>query len=426
MSRPPRSTLAPVLQEKCMNPASVLRKPRIAIFDYAVRRDRAMGGCHLRMLEGLADKYDFTVFAVEFENPAPARINFVRIPAPSMPAILLCVVFHLLAPLYYYMYRLKYGVRFDLVEKMETYTCIGDIAYIHFCYRAYRKHWAMSRQPGLRGLVLSFDHMLRAYFLEPVLYRFVRKLLVPSKGLARELIEAYPFTETKIHLLPNSADYTRLSTVPPDFDRDSFRARFGFSSDDLVLVFVALGHFERKGLPQLLDAIALVGTSHVKLLMVGGSIHWMEHYRLRAEELRIGKQLAFAGMQRDIAPFLWASDVCVLPSIYETFALVVLEAAAAGCAILVTRLHGVEDYIGDGTSGIYVDRTARSIANGLRAMDAMGVDGRRKLGKAAQRAASRYSVEAFVANWDEFLAEQLDRKQHGSEPSLKRAEYTQH
>ena len=47
------------------------RKPEIAIFDYSVRPDNAMGGCHLRMLEGLSDKYNFTVFAVEFSTCWP-------------------------------------------------------------------------------------------------------------------------------------------------------------------------------------------------------------------------------------------------------------------------------------------------------------------------------------------------------------------
>src|ERR1700730_18189326 len=92
-----------------------VRKPKIAIFDYSVRSDSAMGGCHLRMLAGLADKYDFTVFAVEFENPNPSRIKFVHIPAYTRPTILLSVMFHLLAPLYYWAYRISHRVRFDLV-----------------------------------------------------------------------------------------------------------------------------------------------------------------------------------------------------------------------------------------------------------------------------------------------------------------------
>ncbi len=369
-----------------------------------------MGGCHLRMLAGLAEKYDFTVFAVEFENPAPSKIRFVRIPAYMRPTILLSAMFHLLAPLYYLMYRLKHRVRFDLVEKMEVFTFLGSVAYIHFCYRAYlSKHWRQSRQPGLRGLLLSLDQALRAYVLEPVLYRFARTLIVPSRGLARELIEAYPFTAKKIHLLPNSADYARLSASPSSFDREAFRAQLGFSPEDVVIVFIALGQFERKGLPQLLQAIALVGKTHIKLLIVGGSSHWIEHYGMRGEQLNIRKQIVFAGMQRDVAPFLWSADAFCMPSLYETFLLVAIESAAAGLPLLVPRLNGVEDYMIDGENGILIERTSESIAAAINRLLAIGPEGRKELGKAAQRAARPYSLEAFVANWDEFIKAQLDR-----------------
>jgi hypothetical protein len=51
---------------------------KIAIFDYKVIFN-SIGGCHLRMLRGLCHEHEFTVFAVEFENPCPERIRWVRI-----------------------------------------------------------------------------------------------------------------------------------------------------------------------------------------------------------------------------------------------------------------------------------------------------------------------------------------------------------
>jgi glycosyltransferase involved in cell wall biosynthesis len=383
-------------------------KPKIALFDYFVRSDSAMGGCHLRLLSGLCEKYKFTVFAVGFDNPNPELIDFVRIPAPGRPTILLSAIFHTLAPLLYLKYRLQHRMRFDLVEKMEVFTLLGSVAYIHFCYRTYlRRHWRNSRQPGIRGLLLSLDHATRAYLLEPFIYRRVKRLIVPSRGLARELEEAYPFVTPKLHLLPNSADYEHLSNPPADFDRDGLRKRYGFTANDVVLVFIALGQFERKGLPQLLEAISLTRLPHIKLLVVGGSAHWIEQYGLMAEQLGIGVQVEFAGMQRDVAPFLWACDIFTLPSLYEVFPLVALEAAAAGCALLVTHLNGVEDYIRGGESGIFVEREPESISSGILELDAMGVEGRRRLGGAAQRAAEAYTVESFVKNWDAFLESEL-------------------
>jgi glycosyltransferase involved in cell wall biosynthesis len=385
-----------------------MRKPKIAIFDYYVRSDSAMGGCHLRMLEGLAEKYEFTVFAVEFENPAPSKIRFVRIPAYKRPTILLSAMFHILAPLNYAVYRLRERVRFDLVEKMEVFTILGSVAYIHFCYRAYlNKHWIQSRQPGLRGLLLTLDQAVRAYMLEPVLYRLARKLIVPSRGLARELTEAYPFTSGKIHVLPNSVDYQRLSNPASDFDRVSFRSALGFYPSDIVLIFIALGQFERKGLRLLLESVAQVASPEVKVLVVGGSAHWIKEYGERAEALGIGKNVTFVGMQRDVAPYLWSADAFCMPSLYETFLLVGIESAAAGLPLVVPRLNGVEDYLIDGENGILIQRTSQSIVAAIQQLIAIGSEGRRELGKAAQSAARKYSVEVFVANWDEFLQLQL-------------------
>jgi glycosyltransferase involved in cell wall biosynthesis len=403
---------------------STLRKPKIAIFDYSVRPDSAMGGCHLCMLAGLADKYDFTVFAVEFENPAPSRIKFVRIPAFTRPTILLSVMFHVLAPLYYVMYRLKNWVRFDLVERMEVFTFLGSVAYIHFCHRAYlSKHWSSSRQPGLRGLLLSLDHVIRAYVLEPILYRFARTLVVPSRGLARELVEAYPFAAGKVHLLPNSVDYLRLSNPKEAFDRDVFRRELEFSPSDLVLVFIALGQFERKGLNLLLEAVAQLKSSEIKVLVVGGSEHWMDYYGARAEELKIRQHVKFVGMQRDVAPFLWSSDVFCMPSLYETFLLVAIESAAAGLPLLVTRLNGVEDYIIDRENGILLERNTESIVAAIKHLLAIGREGQRDLGKAAQRAAAQYTREAFVDNWDKLIEDQLDTQRRVPGAQSEQAEH---
>jgi glycosyltransferase involved in cell wall biosynthesis len=390
---------------------SVARRPKIAIFDYQVRPDSAQGGCHLRMLRGLCEKYDFTVFAVEFDNPAPNRIQFVRIPAPLRPTILLSIAFHLLAPIYYFIYRLKHRVRFDLVERMEVFTILGSIAYVHFCHRTYvTKYLKHSRQPGLRGILLSIDHASRAYLLEPLLYRTARKLVVPSQGLARELIAAYPFSNNKIRVLPNCVDYDRLSSPPENFDRPSFRHSLRFTASDIVLVFVALGQFERKGLPLLIDAIAKTCNPNVKLLVVGGSEHWTREYGTRAEALKIRGSVRFVGMQCDVAPYLWAADAFCVPSLYETFLLVGIESAAAGLPLLVPRLNGVEDYLAHGENGFLIERDVDSISAAIEQLVSIGLEGCRRLGSAAQAAAQRYTVQAFVAGWDELIEEQLGSK----------------
>ena len=82
---------------------------RIAIFDYKITRNNPIGSCHLAMLRALAAEHEFTVFAVEFDNPCPEKIRFIRVPSPTRPLALLFVVYHFMAPLCYWLYRLRGG-----------------------------------------------------------------------------------------------------------------------------------------------------------------------------------------------------------------------------------------------------------------------------------------------------------------------------
>ncbi len=101
---------------------------RIAVLDYRVVPTNPIGGCHLRMLKGLCREHQFTVFAPEFQNPDPDRIEWVRVPVPKRPLALLFIAFHAIAPFYYWFYRLRRGVRFDAVQIVESKFSFGDIS----------------------------------------------------------------------------------------------------------------------------------------------------------------------------------------------------------------------------------------------------------------------------------------------------------
>ena len=100
--------------------------------------------------------------------------------------------------------------------------------------------------------------------MEPWVYRHVKRIIVASEGLARELKEEYPYCADKITIVSNPVELDRMQR-PADFDRAAFRKQYGLNDDDVVLAFVALGHFERKGLPQLLDAFQQVNIPKLKL-----------------------------------------------------------------------------------------------------------------------------------------------------------------
>lgn len=376
---------------------------RIAIFDYKVIPTNPIGSYHLRMIQGLCGEHDFTVFVVEFENPCPDRVRFVRVPAPTRPLALLFLAYHLLAPLVYFLYRLRTGARFDLVQMVESNLSFGDVAYVHFCHRAYLKHhWKEAGARGLRGVLRFLDHWLHA-LVEPWVFRRVKRIVVPSQGIKRELERTYPVTRGKITVIPNPVSLERMAR-PPEFDREDFRRKLEAGPEDVVLVFVALGHFERKGLPLVLEALRQLGDKRVKLWVVGGEADLVAFWQGRAREMGLEEQARFLGMQRDVRPFLWGADAFVFPSSYETFSLVSAEAAAAGLPLIVTPLYGVEEFMRDGETGFVVERSPEGVTEGLRRFAALSPEERSQLGAKAQSAVAVYKLENFVKHWREFYA----------------------
>lgn len=372
---------------------------RIAVFERRLIPSNPGARCLLRLLEGLCKEHEFTVFAVDFALPCPEHVRWVRIPLPTWP-LLYSVGYHLCAPLYRWATSLRRRVRFDLVQKTGNCLIFGTISYEHSCNRTYlRKYWKQVGERGFRNAPYWLALFLRA-LVEPWTFRRVKHIVVVSQGLARDLVTEYPFTRKKIHIIPNPVDIRRMRP-PNDFDREGNRRKLGIVRKDIALVFVALGKFEQKGLPILLEAIQRLADPRLKLLVVGGGSGLVAAYRTRAERMGLTRHISFVGMQQDSSPFLWAADAFVLPSCYEAFPLVSVEAAAAGLPLIVTALNGVEEFLRDGENGFLVERNAEGVVQGITRFLALSQDRRRAMGERARQDVEKYSLENFVAAWRE-------------------------
>ena len=82
------------------------------------------------------------------------------------------------------------------------------------------------------------------------------------------------------------------------------------------------------------------------LLVVGGDSS--APFKRIAEQLGVSERVIFAGSRTDLPRIYPAADAFVLPTLYETFALVCLEAMASGLPVLAGSVGGIEDYLRDG------------------------------------------------------------------------------
>ncbi|GAA4345774.1 glycosyltransferase family 4 protein [Microbacterium rhizosphaerae] len=208
-----------------------------------------------------------------------------------------------------------------------------------------------------------------------------RRVVALSHEEARVLRATYGRIRPPIVVIPNGVDLQRFH---PPTSPQRRAARETFHLDDEARVAIFVGHeFERKGLSYAIDA--LVEATTVLLLVVGGSAQIMEDARHHAERIGVGDRVLLVGPRQDLELFLAAADFFVLPSAYESNALVILEALAAGLPVITTRTGYAPEIIVDGSNGYLVDRDPHELAKRFEELAAAD------LGPWSQRA--RASVE---------------------------------
>jgi UDP-glucose:(heptosyl)LPS alpha-1,3-glucosyltransferase len=224
-----------------------------------------------------------------------------------------------------------------------------------------------------------------------------RLLCAVSQGVAAELREQFPEMARTVRTVPNGVDCAVFR--PERESRTEMRAELGVGDRESLALFVG-GDWERKGLTHAVDALALSPGWHLAVAGKGDPASHAARARAAGTEPR----LHFLGPVRDMPCVYPAGDAFVLPTGYEAFPLVALEAAASGLPLLVTRVNGVEDLLEDGVNGWYIAPDARDIARRLNELR-QNPGHASQLGVAARSAASRFSWDAMVEGYLSLYAE---------------------
>jgi D-inositol-3-phosphate glycosyltransferase len=162
------------------------------------------------------------------------------------------------------------------------------------------------------------------------------------------------------------ANEARMHTVPCGVDLDLFKPRdrtesrrhLGIDLDRPAVLWV--GRLERlKGVDILIDAIAQLDDTDAQLLIVGGDTR---AGALKAELLSQARHLGIEGNVRfvgavphdDLPAWYSAADICVVPSYYESFGLVAVEAMACGTPVIASRVGGLTSTVSDGETGYLI------------------------------------------------------------------------
>ena len=286
--------------------------------------------------------------------------------------------------------RLLARKQFDLVQSHERIACC-DI------YRAgdgVHREWLKQRRRNLGrlqrlGIQLNPYHYYmkqaeKALFLNPRL----RAVICNSRMVKQEIKDYFGLAEEKLHVIYSGVD---VNTFHPRIKshRKPLRARYHIPQDATVFVFVGSG-FERKGLASVLTALAELPAGSY-LLVVGRDKQFRKYFRL-SRSLGVANRVHFIGSQADVRPFYGAADALVLPTLYDPFPNVVLEAMASGLAVITSIKSGASEVIKNGINGYTCDALDNESLT-LYMRELLSEQTQVALGKAARETVEPMSIE---------------------------------
>ena len=201
-----------------------------------------------------------------------------------------------------------------------------------------------------------------------------------------DIAKLYGTSETPIEVIPPGVDVSLFRPI----DAGKARRELGLSDKHTILY---VGRIEPlKGLDILIKAVSMLhDAANVSLIIVGGGLEddaEMRRLKFLASQLDISDMVSFAGAvgQERLPAYYNAADVFVLPSWYESFGLVALEAMSCGTPVVVSRVGGLKTFVENGKTGYLVPwRCPEAFARNLETLlanpalrDAMGSAARRK------------------------------------------------
>ncbi len=172
------------------------------------------------------------------------------------------------------------------------------------------------------------------------------RVITCSHYMRGHVAEVFGLVEEEVKVIPNGIDPDDL--VPVD-DLVTLRAKFAEPDEQLVLLSGRLVH--EKGFQHALDAFAgpdgvIAAVGKVRFVIAGSGTHEAE-LKAQARELGLLRHGTFLGWIGDDAlhSLYRICDLCVIPSLYEPFGLVALEAMASGCPCIVADTGGLREVV---------------------------------------------------------------------------------
>jgi len=221
-------------------------------------------------------------------------------------------------------------------------------------------------------------------------------VIVCSRSMMDDTIAHFRVPRDKLREIPIGIDPARFRNR--NLDRTRVRQKYGVYQDEKLILFV--GRLtNQKGCEYLIRAIPYVARYFNVKLLVAGDGYLRSELESMARKSGGGSRVVFAGYvgDEDLTDLFLSSDVMAIPSIYEPFGVVALEAMAAGLPVVASSVDGLAEIVRHEENGILVfPRDASSIAWGVSRILSDPANSKRLIENAFKDIEDRFSWEAVA------------------------------
>ncbi len=298
------------------------------------------------------------LFANEWDRPERADFRYHRVRMARKPGWLRVLTFHwnLRRALDYACYDLVLGMTPFAPQRVFW---LGDGLYRVWTRVAWPNALARWLMCAKRAVML-----INLWLERRIMKGGAENFIVNSQLVKKQVMRDYGVPAERISLVYPGVDLARFHPGVRGQWRKSVREKLGVREDETLFLFVA-NNFKRKGLDLILHALAEIEPARAHLIVVGSGRRWL--FARLASGLGVRAQVTFVGRAGHVEQFYGAADAFILPTRYDPFATVCLEALACGLPVITSNMNGAAELIRAEENGLVVNLSTRgSLAHAMR------------------------------------------------------------
>jgi glycosyltransferase involved in cell wall biosynthesis len=213
-----------------------------------------------------------------------------------------------------------------------------------------------SFKPNTQELKTKLTFSILGHIVDRI-FTYVSDLLTANSDDTRnKCIENYGISQDKIVTIPNGVD---IKAFHPDIDGKPIRDKYCIDDKDVLMLYVG-GFSIRKRLPLLLYVMSEVKkrNENVKLMIIGSGKGYESELKKYMLDLGLDAKVTFTGfVENSRLPLYYAaSDMVIVPSEYEPFGIINIEAMAMAKPVIASAVGGIGDIVVNDVTGFTIEK----------------------------------------------------------------------